>query len=130
LPAYAGDTCFAQIAEQVIIPFVRSFQPDMILVSAGFDSHWDDPLTSLGLSSAGFYALSQRLVELAQEVCRGKIVFVLEGGYHPRNVANGVAAVFAALTGESFADPGDRSPHREPQIGQMLESIRAWHGFA
>ncbi len=129
LPAYAGDTCFAQIAEQIITPFVHSFQPDMILVSAGFDSHWDDPITSLGLSSAGFYALSKRLVELAQEICRGKIVFVLEGGYNPHNVANGAAAVLAALTGEPFADPGDRAPHREPEIEKMLESIRAWHGF-
>ena len=130
LPAFAGDTCFAQISEQVIQPLVESFRPQMILVSAGFDSHWDDPLTTLGLSSAGFYAISKRLVDLAGEICGGKIVFVLEGGYRPRNVANGGAAVFAALTGESFADPGDKSPRGEPNIEKMIESIRNWHGFA
>jgi acetoin utilization deacetylase AcuC-like enzyme len=129
LPAYAGDACFAQISEQIITPFIRTFRPEMILVSAGFDSHWDDPLTSLGLSSAGFYSISKRLVELANEHSNGKIVFVLEGGYRPRNVSNGSAAVFAALTGESFADPGDPSPHREPDIAQMVDAIRAWHGF-
>jgi acetoin utilization deacetylase AcuC-like enzyme len=129
LPAYAGDTCFAQIGEQLIAPFVHSFRPDMILVSAGFDAHWNDPLTALGLSSAGFYALSQQLVELAQQVCQGKIVFVLEGGYNPRNVAYGVAAVFAALTGQPFTDPGDRSPHREPEMAKRLAEIRNWHGF-
>jgi acetoin utilization deacetylase AcuC-like enzyme len=130
LPAYAGDACFAQISEQVITPFVRSFRPDMILVSAGFDSHWDDPITALGLSSAGFYALSKRLMELASEHCKGKIVFVLEGGYSPRNVSNGAAAVFAALTGSPFVDPGDKSPRTEPELAKMIESICAWHGFA
>ena len=129
LPAYAGDACFAQIAEKIIKPTVESFRPQMMLVSAGFDSHWDDPLTSLGLSSAGFYAVSKRLVELAGEFCGGKIAFVLEGGYRPRNVANGASAVFAALTGEAFVDPGDKSPHREPDIAKMMEAIRAWHGF-
>ena len=129
LPAYAGDACFAQILEQVIQPLVKNFSPQIILVSAGFDSHWDDPLTSLGLSSAGFHSISKRLVELAGEVCRGKIVFALEGGYSPRNVANGTAAVFAALTGETFSDPGDKFPRGEPNIDKMIESICAWHGF-
>jgi acetoin utilization deacetylase AcuC-like enzyme len=130
LPAYAGDACFAQIAEQVIAPMAESFRPEMILVSAGFDSHWDDPLTMLGVSSAGFHFISNRLVELAGEFCKGKIAFVLEGGYSPRNVANGSAAVFAALTGHAFNDPGDKSPRAEPEIGKMLEAIRAWHGIA
>ncbi len=129
LPAYAGDSCFEIISEQVIAPLVRSFRPEMIFVSAGFDSHWDDPITSLGLSSAGFYAISKSLVKLADEHCKGKIVFALEGGYSPRNVANGASAVFAALTGSPFVDPGDKSHHKEPDIAKMIESIRAWHGF-
>lgn len=129
LPAFAGNTCFELITEKIIAPTVESFRPQMILVSAGFDSHWDDPITALGLSSVGFYSISKKLVDLAGEHCNGKIVFVLEGGYSPRNVANGAAAVFAALTGEAFADPGDPSPHGEPDIERMIESIRAWHGF-
>lgn len=130
LPAHAGDACFEQIGGRIITPFVRAFHPDILLVSAGFDAHWDDPLTALGLSSAGFYALSKRLVELSGEVCGGKIVFALEGGYSPHNVANGASAVFAALTEKSFLDPHDTSPHAEPDIERMLESIRARHGFA
>ncbi|RJP48829.1 MAG: histone deacetylase [Anaerolineaceae bacterium] len=129
LPAYAGDACFEQISEKVIAPMTRAFRPETILISAGFDSHWDDPLTMLGLSSAGFYSISRRLVELAGEICKGKIVFVLEGGYNPHNVMNGASAVFAALTEKPFADPTDKSPHREPDIEKMLESICTWHGF-
>jgi acetoin utilization deacetylase AcuC-like enzyme len=129
LPAYAGNKCFELIEEKIIKPTVESFRPQMILVSAGFDAHWDDPLTALGLSSAGFYAISKRLVELANEECNGKIVFVLEGGYSPRNVSNGAAAVFAALMGKAFVDPGDKSPRNEPDIEKMIESICAWHGI-
>lgn len=129
LPACSGDACFEQISERVIAPMVRSFRPEMILVSAGFDAHWDDPITMLGLSSAGFYKISKHLVELAGEVCRGKIVFVLEGGYSPRNVANGASAVFAALAGKPFSEAGDSYRGAEPDIERMIESICAWHGF-
>jgi acetoin utilization deacetylase AcuC-like enzyme len=129
LPAYAGDACFEQISEQVIAPMIKSFRPDMILVSAGFDAHWDDPITTLGVSSAGFYSISKKLTDLAREFCTGKIVFVLEGGYSPRNVANGASAVFAALTDISFTEVDDASPHDEPDLSKMIEAIRAWHGW-
>jgi acetoin utilization deacetylase AcuC-like enzyme len=109
---------------------VESFMPEMIFVSAGFDAHWSDPLTSLGFSSAGFYSISKRLVELAEEHCDGKIIFVLEGGYHPTNVANGVGAVFAALTGPgSEFDAGDPCPRGEPEVESRIEEVRTWQGF-
>lgn len=130
LPAYAGDECFAQITEKIIKPHIGKFQPEMILVSAGFDAHWNDPLTSLGVSSAGFFQISKRLVELAGEYCISKIVFVLEGGYSPTNVSNGSTGVFAALMNRPFDNPGDKSQYKEPDIAKMLESIRAWHGFS
>ena len=130
LPAFAGDQAFARIADEIIQPTVEAFRPDMILVSAGFDAHWNDPITSLGLSSAGFFHLSKRLVELAGEHCGGKIVFVLEGGYDPANVANGAGTVFAALagTGSGF-DAGDLNSRGEPDIESRLEEVRRWHGF-
>jgi acetoin utilization deacetylase AcuC-like enzyme len=128
LPARAGDAAFARIAEEVLTPLVERFAPEMIFVSAGFDSHWDDPLAELGLSSAGYYAYAQRLVELAGKHCDGKIVFVLEGGYNPVNVASGVEAVLAALTGTTFC-PQDPSPYPEPDITRRLEEVRAWNGL-
>lgn len=130
LPAHAGDQAFARISDEVIRPMMESFNPGMLFVSAGFDSHWNDPLTTLGLSSKGFYCISKRLVELATEHCEGKIVFVLEGGYDPTNIANGVEAVFAALNGqEADFDAGDASPHKEPDIESRLEEVRKQHGF-
>jgi acetoin utilization deacetylase AcuC-like enzyme len=106
-----------------------SFKPQLLLVSAGFDAHWSDPLTGLGLSSAGFHRLSRALVELADEVCSGRVVFVLEGGYDPANVAHGARGVFAALAHQAFDDPGDPCPRQEPDFSKQLEAIRALHSL-
>ena len=129
LPAYSGDKDFVQTFDLALAPLVRSFSPGLILVSAGFDAHWSDPLTSLGLSTAGYYAISKKLVELANEICGGKIVFVLEGGYDPQNLANGVEAVFAALTGNAPHQVNDLSPYPEPDISERVNTFRKWHGF-
>jgi acetoin utilization deacetylase AcuC-like enzyme len=130
LNAFTGDQAFMRITDEIIQPTVEDFKPKMILVSAGFDAHWSDPLTALGLSSAGFFKVSKRLVELAAEHCSGKIVFALEGGYDPTNVANGVGAVFAALAdSKSEYDAGDPNPRAEPEVESRLEEVRKWHGF-
>jgi acetoin utilization deacetylase AcuC-like enzyme len=100
-------------------------------VSAGFDAHWNDPITTLGLSTAGFHAISKKLVELAEQHCDGKIVFVLEGGYDPTNVANGAAAVFSALTNsQSKMEANDPSPYPDPDHESRIAEIQSWHGLA
>jgi acetoin utilization deacetylase AcuC-like enzyme len=129
LPAGSGDKIYERIANEIFTPFIQSFKPEMILVSAGFDAHWNDPITSLGLSTAGFYMLSKKLVDLAEEHCGGKIVFVLEGGYNATNLANGSAAVFAALMNKDFVNPGDASPRKETDASEMIEKVCKWHGF-
>jgi acetoin utilization deacetylase AcuC-like enzyme len=130
LPPRTGDAAFELIAEQVLTPLAERFMPEMIFVSAGFDSHWNDPITALGLSSVGYFALSKQLVALAEEYCGGKIVFVLEGGYNPANVASGVDAVLSALAGmKSGPVADDRSPYPEPDIQSRLDILRKWHGF-
>lgn len=131
LPARSGDRVFEHVADALITPFIESFQPELILVSAGFDAHWNDPITTLGLSTDGFHMLSRRLVDLAEEHCDGRIVVVLEGGYDPANLANGAAAVFDALTGSGAGHTvNDRMPYAEPDSAfEHIDRIRAWHGF-
>jgi acetoin utilization deacetylase AcuC-like enzyme len=130
LHAHAGDETFLRAAERIFKPVVESYRPQMLFISAGFDAHWNDPITSLGLSTKGFYNISKTLVELAGEYCSGRIVFVLEGGYDPRNVANGAMAVFDALSLSPLRnDPRDTSPHPEPDHEARLAEIRKWHGL-
>ncbi|HCC78630.1 MAG: hypothetical protein A2X25_09950 [Chloroflexi bacterium GWB2_49_20] len=129
LPAYSGDQTFSVLTQEVLFPLVEQRRPDMLLVSAGFDSHWQDPLTNLGLSTPGFYNLALCLVELAGTYCNGKIVFVLEGGYHPQKVASGVDACLRALTGEEPEEMSDPSPYPETDIRDRINHLQDWHGL-
>ncbi len=129
LPAYAGDKVYEQVADRIFKPFVESFRPQMIFISVGFDAHWSDPITSLGLSTAGYLMLARKVVALAEEYCGGKIVFVLEGGYDPVNVANGAEAVFIAATGKGESETDDPNPRKEPDCELRIEEVRQWNGF-
>jgi acetoin utilization deacetylase AcuC-like enzyme len=120
---------YQQIADRVFTPFLESFNPQLLLISVGFDAHWSDPITTLGLSTAGYFMLAQNVLALAATYCNGKIVFVLEGGYNPANVASGAAAVFAAATGVEMPAAIDFSPHQEPDYAAHIEEIRKRHGF-
>jgi acetoin utilization deacetylase AcuC-like enzyme len=131
LQEFAGDETFARAADEIFKPVVESFRPEMIFVSAGFDAHWNDPITSLGLSTRGFFEISKRVVQLAEEYCGGKIVFVLEGGYDPQNVANGAMAVFDALTSSQLKkEAGDPSPYPDSDHDSRIHEILKWHGIA
>jgi acetoin utilization deacetylase AcuC-like enzyme len=71
------------------------------------------------------------LVELADEYCDGKIIFVLEGGYDARNVAKGVEAVFLAIANQkSTSEAGDESPYPEQNIEERIQAVRELHKFS
>lgn len=81
LSAGAGDDEYIEIFEKTFAPRAREFAPDLILISAGFDAHEEDSLSSMAVSSEGFGKLTRIVCDLADELCGGKIVSVLEGGY-------------------------------------------------
>lgn len=130
LAARAGDKVYERVADEIFKIFVESFKPQMIFISVGFDAHWNDPITSLGLSTKGYLMLAQKVIALAAEFCGGRIVFVLEGGYDPVNVAHGAEAIFVAATGSGTSEANDASPHKEPDPAPRIEEIRNWHGFS
>ena len=125
LSAGVGDQGFQAIYTEVLTPVMRRFKPQLILVSAGYDCHWNDPLANLGLSLAGLAWISQTLVTLAEELCAGKIVFALEGGYNLQVLSLGVANSVRALLGRyDFADPLGKSPRPEPDLTEYLAEIK------
>jgi len=131
LPAYAGDKVYEQVADQIFKPFVESFKPQMLFISVGFDAHWNDPITTLGLSTAGYFTLAEKVVALADKYCNGKIVFVLEGGYDPLNVANGAGGVFDALSRNRLSrEAEDLNPHQEPDCESRIKEVQMSHGFS
>lgn len=129
LPAYAGDHTFSLITETLLVPLVQRRQPEMLFVSAGFDSHWQDPLTTMGLSTHGFYELAHSLVSMAEKYCNGRIVFVLEGGYNPQKVSSGVDACLRAMTDEDPIENNDSSPYPEADIRERIAHLKNIHAL-
>jgi acetoin utilization deacetylase AcuC-like enzyme len=128
LPSGAGDPAFEQVADRIMLPLGRRFSPDIIMISVGFDSHWRDPLASLQLSCNGYYQVSKRLVALADEVCDGTLLAVLEGGYDPLVIAHGSAAMFHAFAGASAPEDSlGPATYPSPEVDSLLESVAALH---
>ncbi len=78
--------------EHVLISAARKCRPELILISAGFDAHKDDPIGSLGLESDDFGKLTQLVLNVANEYCGGRVVSILEGGYNPEKLAESVVS--------------------------------------
>ena len=97
LPAGCADAEYLQVFQEIIVPAAERYQPDWILVSAGFDPHRRDPLGGMGVTEAGFAAMARRLLELAEKFAGARIAFLLEGGYDLAGLKNSVAAVLEAM---------------------------------
>jgi acetoin utilization deacetylase AcuC-like enzyme len=100
-PLNAGDgsEAFREAVDTVIAPRIDSFAPDLIIISAGFDAHWRDPLASLNLTESDFAWATQKLMDLADRHCGQRIVSVLEGGYDLEGLAKSTAFHLDALMG-------------------------------
>jgi acetoin utilization deacetylase AcuC-like enzyme len=76
-----GDSEYISLIEKNFVPKITAFQPEFILVSAGFDAHTEDDMSDIRLSTAGFSWIMEKIVSLAETLCHGRVVSVLEGGY-------------------------------------------------
>jgi len=131
LPAGVGDDGFGHIYSAILAPLAERFRPELILVSAGFDAHWDDPLAGLRLSLAGYWSLAQTVLRLADRLCDGRVVVVLEGGYNLEVLACAVADLCRALLGDDQPGPDPLGPARAPEhpVDDLIEMIRQVHGL-
>jgi acetoin utilization deacetylase AcuC-like enzyme len=100
VPAGSEEDLWLSLLEDVVSPTALSFDPDLVLVSAGFDAHRDDPLAGCRLRAESFAAMTRRVRELAGQA-GAPLGLVLEGGYHPPALADSVAATLAALSEEA-----------------------------
>jgi acetoin utilization deacetylase AcuC-like enzyme len=98
-PLRAGDggDAFREAMDTAILPRLESFAPDLIIISAGFDAHMRDPLANLNFVEADYAWATQKLMEIADRHCKGRVVSVLEGGYDLEGLARSVAAHVTAL---------------------------------
>jgi acetoin utilization deacetylase AcuC-like enzyme len=130
LPAGADWPVFDAIFRQVIPPLADRFQPELLLVSAGFDAHWRDPLGEFRLANVDFVTMTRHLKELAEDYCNGRLLLVQEGGYDIDGLAQSAASCFNVLLGgdevvDTLGDPPPQASRWNPD--PIVEALRDLH---
>jgi acetoin utilization deacetylase AcuC-like enzyme len=92
------------LLERLLTPVATAFSPDLVLVSAGFDLHRQDPLGGMFVTAAGFAAMTRLVLEIADQCCSGRLVLSLEGGYDLQALRNSVKAVLREMAGLTQTD--------------------------
>jgi acetoin utilization deacetylase AcuC-like enzyme len=126
----AGDSDYGNIFEKFLKPIALEYQPQLILVSAGFDTHHDDPLGGMEVTEKGFARMTQILMEIAESTAQGRLVFTLEGGYDVSGESRSVKAVLKELTQASPLDKKDlleREKANYPRIEKFLLQLKEIH---
>ncbi len=131
LRAGHGDATYRALFESLLWPLARRWKPQLVLVSLGFDAHHADPLANMRLTLAGYDWMVREVLGLAQDICDGRVVFALEGGYQLEVLAHGVQNLAHRLLGEErFSDPFDNSSLRTRSDSQdVIERIRRIHAI-
>jgi acetoin utilization deacetylase AcuC-like enzyme len=123
VPPGADDRLFRSLVDRVAVPLARSFEPQLMLISAGYDAHREDPLGSCELTEEGYAAMT-RSVRSACETLGIQVGCVLEGGYALGALARSVAATLAALTEPVATSPPDADI--PPAVAQARERLAQW----
>jgi acetoin utilization deacetylase AcuC-like enzyme len=96
-----GDDEYLRSFDDILLPSLRDYHPDFVLVSAGYDAHLLDPLGGMNVTAQGFGRMSEKILEVAGRSCEGKAVFVLEGGYSLEGLAESVEETLRVMTTSS-----------------------------
>ncbi|MEE9253089.1 MAG: histone deacetylase [Thermodesulfobacteriota bacterium] len=102
-----GDAEYMKIFNEILTPVIEQYEPEMILVSVGFDTYENDPLGGMNVTPSGFAQQTRFLKEKAQQYCDGRIVYVLEGGYDLDGLWLSTRSVFEELLELNTTDYGD-----------------------
>jgi acetoin utilization deacetylase AcuC-like enzyme len=129
LPPGCGDAEYVGVLRRVLAPVAAAFRPELILVSCGFDAHRDDPLASMQVTREGYTEMTRIARALADDLCGGRIAFVLEGGYAPSGLVEGASAVLDVLLEAEPAALGE-APEAPPgsTLHHVLDRVVAVHG--
>ncbi|KAL0917759.1 hypothetical protein M5K25_012845 [Dendrobium thyrsiflorum] len=134
LPGGSGDYAMRSVFDEVIAPCAQRFKPDIILVSAGYDAHVLDPLAGLQFTAGTYYMLASSIKQLAKELCKGRCVFFLEGGYNLQSLSHSVVDTFRAFLGEPSLAPEFDDPailYEEPlsKAKQVIQKVKHLHSL-
>jgi acetoin utilization deacetylase AcuC-like enzyme len=120
-----GDGEFYQIFKTILSPIADSFKPDFILVSAGFDTYYDDPLGGMRVTPKGYAALTRIMMDLAETHCSGRLACTLEGGYHLAGLRDSVKAVLKELSEQSILGQEDLASFEQTSPPPIVKQVIA-----
>jgi acetoin utilization deacetylase AcuC-like enzyme len=128
IPGQSGDLAFETLISEIVIPFLSSVQPEILLISFGFDTHWRDPLGSMLVSGTGIKQALSALTKFADSHCQGRIAVFLEGGYDLEAGRICGQAVTAGLLNLKWDDELGPAPSQEGVGWQRTldEAQRLW----
>ncbi|KAL0378235.1 UNVERIFIED_CONTAM: Histone deacetylase 14 [Sesamum radiatum] len=134
LPGGSGDRAMRSIFDEVIVPSAQRFKPDIILVSAGYDAHVLDPLANLQFTTGTYYMLASNIQQLARDLCGGRCVFFLEGGYNLSSLSYSVADSFHAFLGEpslaaEFDNPAFLYEEPSNKVKDAIQKVKHIHSL-
>jgi len=130
LPAYSDWSVYDPIFRQVLAPVADRFQPQLILVSIGYDAHWKDPLASMGLDNVSYVLLTRQVKALAEDLCDGRLILVQEGGYHLDAFAQCMVSCLNVLLGGDEVVDGLGPPqtiHFRWNVDAVVAELRRIH---
>ena len=119
-----GDAEYLEAFHTVIEPIALQYEPQLVLISAGFDPHWRDPLGGMRVTEQGFAAMARCLIGVAERVAGGRCVAVLEGGYDLQGLRNSAAIVLDELRGVSRELPQPQPPPHATDARPILNAVR------
>jgi acetoin utilization deacetylase AcuC-like enzyme len=122
LPFKTGDQIYLKAIKEIAVPIMQQYKPHFILVSVGLDGHYTDPVGSLSLSALCYKNVYSLIVKLASEICDGRLVSVLEGGYSRRFVGKIAAAAIGEMSQFNY-EINDKAPLINKQIVQKGRKI-------
>lgn len=124
LPPGSGDSCYEAVVDEIVALLLDRYRPELILVAAGYDGHRDDPLTNLSLTVAGYFKLVKKLKELANDICQGRLILSLEGGYSLEALARAILVTVGELTGAGYSEQIDSAELDEQRENKVnIEAV-------
>ncbi len=128
-PFRIDDQIYLETFNQIVVPIVRQYKPQFIVVSTGFDNHYSDPVASLSLSALSYVETFGKVLELASKFCMGRLVAVLEGGYSRSFLGRMAVAVIAKMAGIPYPIKDKQSvagPRIRKRARKIIEEVKSF----
>ena len=127
LPGGQGDEDFGGIYRELLQPIVSDFKPQLIMLSAGYDIYFQDPLGAMDVTPEGFASLASLIMALAHSSCQGKVVVTLEGGYHLKGLRDSVKATLKELAGDSMLNAAEGIGNLSGATERIIDEVKGVH---